>query len=275
MDNAIRLVEERDIPALCKIWNLCSGDSEEYVKFFYRENLDHMTATVYTIDGSPVSMLHWFDAEFVNGNERRKAKYLYAGGSLPEYRKHGYYGALIRYVCDYARENGIILFGKPANNRLIPYYAAFGFITDACFRLVTVNAGEKTRLRFGDLSPEEYNRMRNRAFGSHPHAEWDDRYVGYCIAENAFLGGKTLAVETDGDVHFLMCAPKEDYLLITETDLSVSQITALSGDLCGLFGAGYLKAYMPDHSCGEGEEIVSSVINNGPLNNTYVNLLLI
>ena len=274
MDNAIRLAAERDIPALCRIWKVCFSDNEDYVRFFYRENAGHVTTTVCTVDDTPVSMLHWFDAEFVNGDCRQKAKYLYAGGSLPEYRKSGYYGALIRYVCDYARENGVVLFGIPANQKLIPYYAKFGFIKDACFRLVTVDAGEKTALEASPLSPEEYNRLRNRAFASHPHAEWPDRYVSYCVAENAFLGGKTLAVEADGSVHFLMGAPKENALFINETDLSYSQLIRLSGALCELFGVGVLKAYLPDFSCGEGEEIVSSVINNAPLHNTYVNLLL-
>ena len=275
MDSEIRLAAERDLPALCRIWKECFSDNEDYVRFFYRENAGHVTTTVFTVDDRAVSVLHWFDAEFVNGGERQKAKYLYAGGSLPEYRKNGYYGALIEYVCGYARENGLVLFGKPANQRLIPYYADFGFIPDACFRLVTVEAGERMPLDVRPLSPEEYNRMRDRAFGAHPHVEWPDRYVGYCVAENAFFGGRTLAVEMDGSVHFLMGAPKENALLITETDLSLSQLTRLSKALCELFGVGVLKAYLPDYSCGEGEEIVSSVINNAPLHNTYVNLLLI
>ena len=275
MDNQIRLAKEQDIPALCRIWNICSGDSEDYVRFFYRENLDHVTTTVYDIDGCPVSMLHWFDATFVNGEKRQKAKYLYAGGSLPEYRQNGYYGALIRYVCAYAKENGVVLFGKPANNRLIPYYVTFGFIPDACFKLVTVQAGKKTPLVVQTLSPEEYNRLRNAAFRFHPHVEWDDRYVRYCVAENAFLGGKTLAIEIDGSMHFLMGEPKKDFLLITETDLSLPQLTKISGALCALFNVNVLRAYLPDYSCSKGEEIVSSVIYNAPLHNTYVNLLLI
>lgn len=274
MDNSIRLACDGDIPALCRIWKVCFSDNEDYVRFFYRENAGHVTTTVYTVDGNPVSMLHWFDAEFVNGDERRGAKYLYSGGSLPEYRRSGYYGALIRYVIDYAKENDIVLFGIPANRKLIPYYATFGFIQDACFRLVTVPAGEKIPLEASPLSPEEYNRMRNRAFAHHPHAEWPDRYVSYCVAENEFSGGKTLAVEADGSAHFLMGAPRDNALFINETDLSYSQLTRLSGALCEMFGVGTLRAYLPDYSCGEGEEIVSSVINNAPLQNTYVNLLL-
>ena len=162
MNNGIRLAEERDIPELCEIWKVCFCDNEDYVRFFYRENRGHVTTTVYTVDDRPVSMLHWFDVTFVNGSERRMAKYLYAGGSLPEHRKNGYYGTLIRYVEDYAKENGLILFGKPAMQSLIPYYGTFDFVPDACFRLVTVSPEKQVPVNVYPLSPEEYNKMTNR-----------------------------------------------------------------------------------------------------------------
>lgn len=275
MNNEIRLAEDWDIPALCEIWKVCFCDNEDYVRFFYRENRGHVTSTVYTVDDRPVSMLHWFDVTFVNGAERRKAKYLYAGGSLPEYRKNGYYGALIKYVEDYAKENGLILFGKPATQSLIPYYGTFDFIPDACFRLVTVRPEKRIAINAHPLSPEEYNSMRNRAFCSRPYAAWPDRYVKYCVAENAFLGGKTVAIELDGSDYFLMGAPKDGTLFITETSLSPSQLKKIGGALCAMFETDLIKAYLPDNSCGEGEEIVSSVTYNAPSWNTYVNLLLI
>jgi GNAT superfamily N-acetyltransferase len=275
LDHSIRLAEERDIPALCEIWKVCFCDKEDYVRFFYRETDGFVTTTVYTVDDRPVSVLHWFDVTFVNGKERKEGKYLYAGGSLPEYRKNGYYGSLIRYAEEYADKNSLVLFGKPANEKLIPYYRTFDFIPDASFRLVTLSPGERVPVSFYPVSPEEYNSMRNRAFSSHPYAKWPDRYVRYCVAEYSYFGGKTLAFEYDGEVHFLMGTKKENVLLLTETDLSVSKLKEVSGALCALFEADTLKAYLPDRSCGEGEEIVSSVAYNSPLCNTYVNLLLI
>ena len=275
MDYAIRLGEERDIPELCEIWKVCFCDNEDYVRFFYRENRGQVTTTVYTVDDKPVSMLHWFNVTFVNGDERLKAKYLYAGGSLPEYRRNGYYGTLIRYVEDYAARNGYVLFGKPAMQSLISYYRTYEFIPDACFRLVSVSPEKEIPMKVRSVSPKEYNRMRNRAFRSHPYAEWPDGYVRYSIAENEFFGGRTIAVEIGGEEHFLMGATKEDTLMITETDLSLSRLKEASGALCALFKADRLKAYLPDYSCSEGEEIVSSVAYHAPLCNTYVNLLLI
>ena len=275
MNNEIRLAEERDIPALCEIWKVCFCDNEDYVRFFYRENRGNVTSTVYTVDDRPVSMLHWFDATFVNGEDRRKAKYLYSGGSLPEYRKNGYYGALIKYVEDYAKENGLILFGKPATQKLIPYYAKFDFVPDASFNVVTFPSEKKIPIKVRDISPEEYNLMRNKVFNSYPHVEWTDRYVKYCFSENSFLGGKTIAIELDGAEYFLMGAPKDGTLLITETNLSPSQLKKVGGALCAMFEADRIKAYLPDNSGGEGERIVSSVTFNAPSWNTYVNLLLI
>lgn len=273
--NGIRLAEKRDIPALCEIWKACFNDPEDYIEFFYRENFGCVTAAVYVIDDRPVSMLHWFDSSFVNGDVRSCAKYLYAGGTAPEYRRNGYYGELFRYVKDLAKNNGFALFGKPARRELIPYYQTLGFEPDACFRLITVQPDGIVPVGISPLSPEKYNRMRNRVFSSRPYAEWPDRYVRFCVKENAYFGGLTAAVTLDGEEHFIMCAPEGKTLRITETSLSPDALQRACGALCGMFKTDFIKAYMPEHVCGEGEEIVSSIVYNAPLNNTYVNLILI
>ncbi|MBQ9545617.1 MAG: GNAT family N-acetyltransferase [Clostridia bacterium] len=175
MNNVIRLAQKKDIPFLYEIWKVCFGDNEDYVDFFYKENLGKITSTVYCVDDRPVSMLHWFDAEFVNGTERRPAKYLYSGGSHPDFRKNGYYAELIQYVTDYADKHGCVLFGKPATQKLLPYYAKFGFLQDACFRILTFPPAKKVPIKTKVLTPEKYNLMRNSAFGSFPHVEWPYR----------------------------------------------------------------------------------------------------
>lgn len=275
MGNGIRLAQPRDIPALREIWKICFHDSDEYVRFFYRESLGQLAAAVYVVNDEPVSMLHWMDCRFVNGDARRDAKFLYAGGTRPEYRKKGFYGALFSYITAEAARNGFAVFGKPASRELIPYYRRFGLEPDACLRRVTVAPGERLGLTFSPLSPEAYNRLRERAFAAFPHAAWPDGHVRLCMAENAFFGGKTLAVEMDGETHFLMGAPSAQTLTIAETDLSLPQLRRAAGALCELFGVGLITAYLPERTCREGEEIVSSIVYNAPLCKTYVNLILI
>lgn len=260
---------------MSEIWRRCFHDSDSYISFFYREAFDFITPYVYAVDGVPVSMLHLFDASFVNGASRLKARYIYAGSTHPDHRRSGYYAALFRYIENEARANGSVLFGKPALREMIPYYQTLGFAQDACFRLVSVCPGESVKLNAYPASPEEYNRMREQAFSVHPHVEWQDRHVRFCIEENAFFGGKTLALELDGSLRFLMAAKQDRVLRISETDLSPSELRRIGGALCALFDAELIRAYLPDYCCDEGEEIVSSLVYNAPLDNTYVNLLMI
>ena len=273
--NGIRPAEKRDIPSLCRIWNVCFGDGEDYVRFFYRENFDYITTLVYAADDKPVSMLHWFDAAFADGNEELDAKFLYAGGSLPEFRNNGYYTALFHYAENFAVNNNCAIFGKPVRRDIIPYYEKIGFKQDASLKLVTVYPEIKEDFTFSAASAEDYNRMRNAAFSSHPYVKWSDRHVRFCINETAFFGGRTLTVSLDGREYFIMCAPQNENLKVIETNLSVEQIKRIAFALCEAFSVKLLKAYLPDYLCSEGEDVVSSIVYNAPFRNTYVNLILI
>ena len=275
MDTGVRMAQQRDIPTLCGIWQDCFHDPDGYVRFFYRENFDRISVPVYTVDDQPVSMLHLLDAVFVDGAEKRAAKLIYAAGTLPRYRHSGCMGTLLRHVTEQAEQTGSALFLKPASPYLADYYKAFRFEEDAGLRLVTVTPEEERPFSYTSLSPEAYNRMRNAAFSGRPYAMWPDRHVRWCVSENEWFGGKTLAIEMDGAAFFLTGAPEGDALLITETNLSLPQLKRASGALCALFGTGLLKAYLPADSCAEGREIVSSLVFNAPLRHTYVNLILI
>ena len=275
METGIRFAERRDIPALCEIWEACFHDPYDYIRLFYRENFDHISVPVYVEAGRPVSMLHLLDASFRDGADAQPAKLIYAAGTLPGCRQRGYMRRLLEDVTSMALRDGFALFLKPADASLLAYYRSFGFDRDACLRLVTIPPGGKIPLTVSPLSPEQYNRMRDAAFSPRPYARWPDRHLRWCVADNAYFGGKTLALALDGETHFLMAAPEDGALLITETDLSLPQLRRVSGALCALFGTGLLKAYLPDGLCPEGEEIVSSVVCNGPLRHTYVNLILI
>lgn len=275
MDYGIRYAGKRDVSALCEIWRDCFDDPAEYIDYFYRENIDRISVVVCTENDRPVSVIHLFDAVFKNGGSELNAKLIYAAGTRSGYRRKGLMGKLLRYVTSEASRGGYALFLKPASPYLSRYYKGFGFETDAYFRLVTLNPGEDLPVSVSALTPEEYNRMRDAAFSDRPYAKWPDSHIRWCVDENEFCGGKTVAVRLNGESRFLMGSPRKDSFLITETDMSLSQLRQASGALCGFFGAAVLQAYLPDHSCREGKKIVSSLVYNAPLLNTYVNLILI
>ncbi len=275
MYTGIRPAGRGDIPALCEIWEACFRDSDDYVRLFYRENFDRIDVPVYAVDGKPVSALHLLDASFEDGGGSRRAKLIYAVGTLPGYRRRGFMGSLLNSVKARAKTDGHALFLKPSSRYMTDYYRRYGFEPDACLRLMTVLPGEKIPLSVSPLTPEAYNRMRDAAFCARPYVKWSDAHLRWCVADNEWYGGRTLSVEFDAERFFMMGAVDGDALVITETDMSPDRLGRAAGTLCDLFGASSLRAYLPDHVCPEAERILSSVVFNAPLRGTYVNLILI
>lgn len=233
MRSDIRLAAERDVPDLCRLWQSCFPDPEEYIRFFYRENFGRIRIPVLTLNGKPVSMIHLMDASFANGADEYPVRFVYAVGTLPACRGKGYARALLLSAAREAKEGGYGLFLKPVPS-LKPYYSALGFTEDSRFRIFTAakEAGGRKDLSFSPLSAEGYNRLRDRAFSRRPYVKWPDAHVKWCAEENAFCGGKTLSLSLDGKTRFLMGYPAGGILRISETDLSPGELSLAAFMLC-------------------------------------------
>ena len=275
MTTELRLAERQDIPALCGIWKACFADSEEYINLFYSNNFERLETYVLCVNGKPVSMVNLLPAAFAHRARSLPAKFIYAAGTLPAYRKKGYMGRLIKHVTSLAKETGYALFLKPATSSVMTYYQKFGFEKDSCLRLVNVSPTDSLPLAADELDAAAYNRMRDAAFDGLPFVKWDDAHVSWCVEENAFFSGKTLKIKQPDKDYFLMGYPEGDTLIINETDLPLDRIRLLSGALCRLFGARQLRVYLSDYFCDEGECLPASVIYNAPAIHTYANLILI
>lgn len=271
----IRLADERDIPELCELWQSCFPDAGDYVRYFYRENFSRISVPVCALDGKPVSMVHLMDASFEDGPDRYPVRFVYAVGTLPCCRSRGFMRSLLLSVARSAKEGGYGLFLKPAPH-LEQFYADLGYALDSRFRVFSAapEPGGGEELSLAPLSADEYGRLRNAAFSHRPFVKWPDAHVRWCVDENAYCGGRTLSLSLDGRTFFLMACPDGGVLRVTETDLSPAQLRLAASALCSLFGTARLEAYLPEASCREGPAVVSSVVFNAPLRNTYANLLL-
>ena len=274
MNTDIAIATIDDIPALCKLWQMCFDDSPEYISLFYQENFERITTYVCKAGGEIVSMLHVFDSCFKSGSEQQKALFLYAGATPPEKRQNGYFTKLIKHVLQYAKDSSCAVFLKPTAE-LVEYYKKLGFEPDSHFRLTSFSKGKAVPIAVNPLSAEQYNKLRNEAFSGTSYAKWDDSHLRWCVRENEFFEGKTFAVNFDGKNYFVMGAPEENAFLITETNLSPLQLKTISGALCEMFGTQCVKVYLPENACDSGEVILSSIVYNALLRDNYVNLILI
>ena len=274
MINGIRYAEKNDIPALCEIWESCFNDSREYIELFYHNNAQRIKALVLCADGKPVSMLHIIDSTLKDKDTEQPALFIYATGTLPDYRKKGCMSALIKYVTDMADERGYALFLKPSSESTARLYKSFGFKEKDALNLVSITPCENQLFSVDSLKFNEYNRMREAAFCNAPHAMWDDAHIKWCVLENEYFSGKTLEIIYDNKSYFLLGYPEGNALIINETDLSVKQLKKISRQLCDMFGTEIIKAYMPA-SCEEGESTVCAMLYNSHIDNPYINMIMI
>ena len=90
------------IPALSRIWEVCFGDSPEYIRFFMERRFSTSLSFVWLEDGEPVGVVYLLPS-WLRGE---RSYYSYAGGVLPEHRGKGYGKAMLRALARLAVERG-------------------------------------------------------------------------------------------------------------------------------------------------------------------------
>ena len=122
----IRTAGTEDITALTAVEAECFPPAEAATaqEFVERDKL------ISFVDGFVTDEADLTDEMYENAamhNEDGAWQMIFGVNTLPEYRKHGYAGQLLRRAIDDARQQhrkGLVLTCK---ERLLPYYAQFGF----------------------------------------------------------------------------------------------------------------------------------------------------
>ena len=128
----IKLADFSHKPELLEIWREVFGDDEDFILSF----LDAYLIPEYNVplviaDGKIVSVLYLVELElYADMKAIGNCAYLFAAATREEYRGLGYMGALIKYAAELYKNRGIaaiFLFPQESDEKLINYYAKFGF----------------------------------------------------------------------------------------------------------------------------------------------------
>ncbi len=207
-----------DSDSIREIWQTCFGDSREYIDNYLRKRFTDENMLVIYADKKPVAMASFLHVLLTVKGEKRKARYLYAVATLPEYRRKGFATSVIRFGSE---KYGVPLVLCPASEELKEYYSEIGFReaffkSGRCKNMTPVseniddinirareenavkeelreNAGERLgEWQVSEPSAEIYKKLRDSYFEQECYVEWDAAAVGYAIDENRVCGGRTL-----------------------------------------------------------------------------------
>lgn len=169
-----------DQPELHQLWETVFGDPPEIVQAFFehfppevsgwvlRQN-DVICSAAYLIPGN------WY----LNQSEMIPAGYLYAVATLPSLRSKGCAGRLMHAIAEHAQNRNLLLYTRPAEASLFPWYAEklntdhIGYFQETQFHKVE----SEQLLPVRQISPAEYGVIREAFFEGTPHLLLSENFL--------------------------------------------------------------------------------------------------
>ena len=136
----ITYAAEEDIPAIAAVEAACFPAAEAATEKEFVERVRHYGnhfwllhdagKLIAFVDGFVTNEPDLTDEMYENAamhNENGAWQMIFGVNTLPAYRKHGYAGALLRRAIDDAKQQGRRGLVLTCKEKLLPYYAKFGF----------------------------------------------------------------------------------------------------------------------------------------------------
>lgn len=183
------MYSHRKIEELIQIWKICFGDEESGIAFFFRYFGSEVRTLWQEADGRAVSMVNLLPAEVRLHGRTKQAYYIYAVGTLPEYRGRGYAGKLLLQAAEEAGLEGRPLFLVPEKEALRGFYEKLGFSpwagpgTEIWKRAVSreQSYAQSAKSRLQNLQPREYLVLRDRIFEGEGYLRLSGRGPAYAL----------------------------------------------------------------------------------------------
>lgn len=139
----ITYAAEKDIPAIAAVEAACFPAAEAATEKEFVERVRHYRnhfwllydagKLIAFVDGFVTDEPDLTDEMYENAamhNENGAWQMIFGVNTLPAYRKHGYAGALLHRAIDDAKQQGRRGLVLTCKEKLLPYYAKFGFVDE-------------------------------------------------------------------------------------------------------------------------------------------------
>ena len=176
----IAQAEAHDQPELHQLWETVFGDTPEIVQAFFDRFPPEVSGWVLRRDGKLCSAAYVIPGNWLIGPGLfRPAGYVYAVATAPEERGRGYAGRLMRHLSEMAEERELLLYTRPAEASLFPWYAET-MRAEHIGRTKEITISEDASapaVAVRRISPEEYGALREQALCATTHILLSDSFL--------------------------------------------------------------------------------------------------
>ena len=222
MENGLKYLYKRAFPL----------DSSDIVNAFFERCVSYDNCLVVLDENRVASALYFFCAKICLNGKKIPAYYIYAVGTLPEYRNKGFVTLLLNQVRKVAAQRNIdYLFLLPQTEKLYTFYEKRGFCrffkkceySISRTELSKYSKNGTMNVRF-DLSSEKYNQIRKVCFSNDGNILWDNKHFKYSVFLNENSHGFMILSENG----YAMCSKPENNCVY------ISELVVLPNDFCNL-----------------------------------------
>ena len=199
--------DDKYIPSLVRLWQRVFGDSEEYIKLFFKEAYYDSECFAEIVDGEAVSAFYLIKCHIRYAGKSYEGRYLYAAATLAQYRKNGLMSQLINEAKVYCKEKGIDFIALvPADDGLYSYYGRFGF-SEAMYKYYFAINNQCVTLRaYREIDDaDEFCRIRSSSEGALFYDKKASDYAFECLrfSDNKIISVSDSSFYIDGEELFI------------------------------------------------------------------------
>lgn len=151
------ITKEEKVSELKKVWKTCFEDVDEYIELVFKSFYKEEYLLSKEIDNKIAVSLYLFPFVLRFLGKEEKVAYLCGACTLPEYRKMGEMGILIKKALKKLRNEDVPFCALiPSTEKLFDYYSRFGF--SAVYKGKTVNIKDnfkESSIRFEEINNAE------------------------------------------------------------------------------------------------------------------------
>ena len=185
----IRLAQEGEIDQQKELWKLCFGDEDSYTNFYFQNKYQKKETFLLIYNGKIASMLTMMPIRIIFPDNRNyNSVMLYAIGTHPDFRNHGFSTKLMTHSEKYLAALGTLFSTLvPAENSLFDFYGNRGYkkcfyVRETLFpahKIIDLKTHYQYEVSISPSIPVEYNKIRSDILKQHFYTEYNIEQVEY------------------------------------------------------------------------------------------------